>query len=79
MRKKKHAPHPTPADNRTTVGPAAAKPVAEDPGAGKPNTAGAGFAEQDPKRRLGGYETAGEHAFQQPGGKNAAQRGSGGM
>jgi hypothetical protein len=28
--------------------------------------AGEGFHEQDPKRRLGGYGTAGEHPIQQP-------------
>jgi hypothetical protein len=27
---------------------------------------GAPFEEQDAKRRLGGYETAGEHSIQQP-------------
>jgi hypothetical protein len=30
--------------------------------------------EQDPKRRLGDYEAKGEHSFQQPGGKNDANR-----
>jgi hypothetical protein len=38
------------------------------------NSQGAAFSEQDPKRRLGGYETAGEHSIQQPGGKNDADR-----
>jgi hypothetical protein len=79
MSKKKHAPHPTPPGNRTTVGPGATNPAAEEPEAGVPDNAGAAFSEQDPKRRLGGFETAGEHAFKQPGGKNDAQRGSGGM
>ncbi len=30
---------------------------------------GAPFEDQDPKRRLGNYGTAGEHPIQQPGGK----------
>ena len=29
---------------------------------------------QDEKRRLGNFEGAGEHSFQQPGGKNDANR-----
>ncbi len=33
-----------------------------------PETKGAGFSEQDPKRRLGGFTGAGEHSLQQPGG-----------
>jgi hypothetical protein len=79
MSKKKRAHHPTPAGNRTTVGPEVANPAAEGTATGTPEDAGAAFNEQDPKRRLGGFETAGEHAFKQPGGKNDAQRGSGGM
>jgi len=35
---------------------------------------GAGFNEQDPKRRLGGFETAGEHSRQQPGTLNDGDR-----
>ena len=80
MSKKKHAPHPVPPGNRTTVGPGtggAADDAAAE--AGAQNDAGAAFSEQDPQRRLGGFETAGEHSFVQPGGKNDAQRGSGGM
>jgi hypothetical protein len=80
MSKKKHAPHPVPPGNRTAFGPGtdgAADDAAAD--AGAPNDAGAAFSEQDPQRRLGGFETAGEHSFVQPGGKNDAQRGSGGM
>jgi hypothetical protein len=33
---------------------------------------GAPAAEQDPKRRLGNYGTAGEHSIGQPGGKQGA-------
>jgi hypothetical protein len=78
MSKKKHSPHPVPTGNRTTFGPETDGP-AEDPAeAGAPTESGASFSEQDPKRRLGGYETAGEHSIVQPGGKNDAQRGAGG-
>ena len=79
MSKKKHAPHPVPPGNRTTVGPGTGGAPDEAPDTGTQDDAGAGFNEQDPKRRLGGFETAGEHSFVQPGGKNDAQRGSGGM
>jgi hypothetical protein len=73
MSKKKHSPHPTPPGNRTTVGPGAMKPVEEEePDTGEPDNAGAGFSEQDPQRRLGNFETAGEHSIQQPGSKNDA-------
>ena len=75
MSKKKHAPHPLPPGNRTTFGP---ETGLVDDDAAAPSDGGASFSEQDPKRRLGGYETAGEHAFVQPGGKNDAQRGAGG-
>jgi hypothetical protein len=76
-KKKRHAPGPVPRGNRSQVGPGA---PADQPGSEPEAQAGDGaaFSEQDPKRRLGGYETAGEHAIQQPGGKNDAQRGSGG-
>jgi hypothetical protein len=79
MSKKKHAPHPVPPGNRTTVGPGTGEAVDEAAEAGAQNDAGAAFSEQDPQRRLGGFETAGEHSIVQPGGKNDAQRGSGGM
>jgi hypothetical protein len=36
------------------------------------STQGAQFQEQDPNRRLGDFEGAGEHSFQQPGGRNDA-------
>jgi hypothetical protein len=59
-------------------------PPANQPRAGAPNDAdasqqdnagpngGAPFQDQDAKRRLGNFEGAGEHAYQQPGGKNDA-------
>lgn len=65
MSKKKHAPHPTPPGNRTTFGPAAQPP--DDAAEAESQTSSeAGFNEQDPKRRLGGFETAGEHSIVQP-------------
>lgn len=76
MSKKNHAPHPTPPGNQTTAGPGASNPADVEPDRGDQ---GAPFSEQDPERRLGNYETQGEHSIQQPGGKNAPQRGSGGM
>ena len=39
-----------------------------------PPASGAGFNEQDPKRRLGDFTGAGEHSLKQPGGHNAANR-----
>lgn len=35
---------------------------------------GAPASEKDPKRRLGNFSTAGEHAIQQPRGKNGSER-----
>jgi hypothetical protein len=35
---------------------------------------GAPASEKDPKRRLGNFSAAGEHAIQQPRGKNGSQR-----
>jgi hypothetical protein len=54
------------------VGPGAGGAPEKDERAPGETSPGAAFSEQDPKRRLGGYETAGEHAFKQPGGKNDA-------
>jgi hypothetical protein len=79
MRKKMHAPHPTPPGNRTTFGPGTNPAVDDAAATGAQGDTGAAASEQDPKRRLGNFETAGEHSFVQPGGKNDAQRGSGGM
>jgi len=74
-KKKKHATAKVPPGNRPQVGPGVPE---TDPDAATAGDGGAAFSEQDEKRRLGGYETAGEHAIQQPRGKNDAQRGSGG-
>ena len=67
---KKHA-DPVPPGNRPQAGPpddAAQSDAADQQAAG----GGAPFQDQDEKRRLGNYETAGEAAFKQPGGKNDA-------
>lgn len=72
MKKKGHRPGPVPPGNRPKAGPDAL-PV-DDREEQQAPSEGADFNEQDPKRRLGGYQTAGEHAFVQPGGKNDADR-----
>ena len=68
--KKKHGPAPVPPANRPQAGPPGATDASQqaDPAA----QTGAPAQDQDPKRRLGNFESAGEHAFQQPGGKNDA-------
>ena len=72
MKKKGHRPGPVPPGNRPQVGPEATP--TEDREDVPKEGGGADFSEQDQKRRLGGYETAGEHSFVQPGGKNDADR-----
>ena len=67
--KKKHA-HPVPPDNQPAAGPPV-QPGELPPDDAKPG-GGAPAQEQDPKRRLGNYGTAGEHPIQQPGGRNDA-------
>lgn len=63
MSQKHHGgPGPIPPGNQSHQGPAHAN--AEQPQT--PDDDGTGFQEQDAKRRLGGYETAGEHSIQQP-------------
>lgn len=67
MSKKNHSPGHVPPGNRPQGGPGAPeKPDDEQEQNGEEN-ADASFQEQDPKRRLGGFEGAGEHARQQPG------------
>jgi len=66
--KKKHTPR-VPPGNRPSAGPANEVPVSDEVQAG----GGAPFQEQDPQRRLGGFETAGEHARQQPSRLNDGQ------
>jgi hypothetical protein len=63
MSKSNHPAGPVPPGNRPHAGPAfTPKDDAETPA-----DSGAAFSEQDPKRRLGGYQTAGEAARVQPG------------
>ena len=72
MSKKHHGgPAPVPPGNQRHTGPGADSDSA-------PTDApdGDGFQEQDPKRRLGGFETAGEHSRQQPGALNDGGSGS---
>ena len=73
MSKKNHAPGPVPPENRPHAGPdAEAGMPADGQTEDQVNT---GFNEQDPKRRLGNFTGAGEHAVQQPGGRNGANHG----
>ncbi len=67
-----HRPAPVPPGNRpqSFQGTPGDDDAAED----TPSESGAGFNEQDPKRRLGGFESAGEHARQQPGPLNDGGR-----
>jgi hypothetical protein len=69
MSKKHRGAGPIPKGNQPHFGPAAAQP---DKGA--PDAEGAPLSEQDPKRRLGNYQTEGEHAIEQPGGKQGPNR-----
>ncbi len=68
-KKHKGGPAPVPKGNQPKTGP-------EQPGL--PETAappdGAPASEQDPKRRLGNFGTAGEHPIQQPGGKQGSKK-----
>ncbi len=61
MAHKKHQA-PIPPANKPRAGPAASP----DKGQKVSGHEGAPFNEQDPKRRLGDFQTAGEHARQQP-------------
>ena len=65
----KGGPAPIPKGNMSPVGPGGAKaqPIAS-PAEGAP------ASEQDPKRRLGNYATAGEHSIEQPDGKQGPNR-----
>jgi len=68
--KKTHG-HPVPPGNQPQAGPQEAGGIGQqDLEAG----AGAPFQDQDPKRRLGGFESAGEHARQQPSQINDGQQ-----
>jgi hypothetical protein len=68
--KKKHGPAPVPPGNQPKAGPPDQATEGSEAKAG----GGSPFEDQDAKRRLGGFESAGEHARQQPGPLNDAQR-----
>jgi hypothetical protein len=69
--KKRKGSAPVPPGNKPQGGPAM-------PGEKQPPAApgGAPFNDQDEKRRLGGYQTAGEHAIQQPSELNDGGKGN---
>lgn len=69
--KKKHT-GPVPPENQPQAGGAANADASQQ--AGADTKGGAPFQDQDAKRRLGNFQGAGEHAYQQPGGKNDANR-----
>jgi hypothetical protein len=68
-KKHKGGPAPVPKGNQSQTGPEKADqpqtPTQPD---------GAPASEQDPKRRLGNYGTAGEHPIEQPSGKKGSDR-----
>jgi hypothetical protein len=71
MKHKHHGgPGPVPPANQPHTGPAGT----ESEQSQDATNGGAGFSEQDPKRRLGDYTTEGEHSFVQPGGRNDSNR-----
>ena len=74
MARKNHQPGPVPPGNQPHVGPDFDRKPEDDPDAPAEGSAGAAFSEQDPQRRLGNFETEGEHSFVQPGGKNDANK-----
>lgn len=61
---------PVPEANRSPYGPHGRnpKPVTPEAPEGEP------LSNQDEKGRLGNYQTKGEHAIQQPGGKQGSKR-----
>ena len=69
MAHKKQHRGPIPPGNKPQAGPE--KTALNDQATAKKKR-GAPLTDQDAKRRLGDFEGAGEHAFQQPGGKNDA-------
>ena len=73
--KKKHTPRVPPANRPQSGPPDAAVPAEQGHQAAG---GGAPMQEQDAKRRLGDFETEGEHSIQQPGGAQGPnQHGSG--
>ena len=70
--KKKHGPSPVPPGNQPAAGPPADVNAAQQGNAG--TGGGAPLQEHDPKRRIGGFEGAGEHPRQQPSRINDGQQ-----
>ena len=68
MSQKHRGSAPIPKANQSRFGPAAAQTERA------PAVEGSPASQQDPKRRLGNFETQGEHAIEQPGGKQGHQR-----
>ena len=72
MSQKKKRRTPVPPANQSKAGPNSGAIDLNEQAKQASKQEGAPFEELDPKRRLGDYETRGEHAIQQPGGKNDA-------
>ncbi|HVS39723.1 MAG TPA: hypothetical protein VMS17_29470 [Gemmataceae bacterium] len=70
MAHKKHHGGPVPPGNKPRGGPGA-KTTEQGGKQGSGNEVSSD-QEQDPKRRLGDFDGKGEHAMQEPGGKNDA-------
>jgi hypothetical protein len=68
MSKKHKGAGPIPKGNQPHFGPQAPPEIEEKPADGAP------ASEHDPKQRMGDFETEGEHAIQQPGGKQGANK-----
>lgn len=68
--KKKGHTGPVPEGNQPKHG----SPHTTPDGEGSEMPRGAPKSDQDPQRRLGNYQTAGEPAIKQPGGKNDSDR-----
>ena len=66
-KKHKGGPAPVPKENQSHSGP---QESMKADSAAIPH--GAPASEEDPKRRLGNYGTAGEHPIEQPKGKNGS-------
>jgi len=74
-KKHKGNPVPVPQANQTSAGPQnqpSAAPQKRVLPAKSSCARGAPASAQDPKRRLGNFQTAGEHAIEQPDGKQGA-------
>lgn len=66
---KKNRAAPIPKGNQSPAGPHDRAAPAK-----QTNPHGAPASEQDPKRRLGNFQTAGEHSIEQPDGKQGPNK-----